>query len=235
MAEGRNAMSQDVRQSCEAAIHELLTDHAKSPLENTREEDFRATLLSALRKKFSERALVELWDSKHDKPIPQGSKQRVTSLVHAEVKLGKDQEKGNAKAKFDLVVLKGTVQLKIKWGMTDVQASIRPKDIAAVIELKAAPLSHPSTKEGIRNDLERLAGLRSNNSELLCFLVIIEKSLSLGLGDDEQDAERVSELMKFLSKKEFNKHVRNVCVWYLGVVDEAAGRFTPSRFPRPVA
>jgi hypothetical protein len=216
MAEGRNAMSQDVRQSCEAAIHELLTDHAKSPLENTREEDFRATLFSALRKKFSERALVELWDSKDDKPISQESKQRVTSLVHAEVKLGKDQEKGNAKAKFDLVVLKGTVQLKIKWGMTDVQASIQPKDVAAVIELKAAPVRF--MRKGISKDLEKMAHLLKRFPNLQCFLVVLDKSLSLRPDEDGKDSRSIQKLENIF--REVKQSAKGVQVYYLGKRNE---------------
>lgn len=207
-------MSQDVLLSCEEAIRELLADHVEAPLKNTREEDFRASLLSALRKKFPERALVELWDSKQDKSVPLGSKPRETSLVHAEVKLGGDEKKGNEKARVDLVVLNDMVELKIKRGMTDVQASIRPKDVAAVIELKAAPFGW--MREGIKKDLKKMSHLLERVPNLKCFLVIIDKSISLGLADDgQEDSRRIRKLEGFL-KKIVKRHSEAVRIYYLG-------------------
>ena len=231
-------MDRDVRQICEEEICKLLADHARSPLKNTREEDFRATLVAGLRSRFKKpvSAIIELKSCGQAEQLLQDKKlnsiKDKTSRVHAEVKLGGDEEKGNEKARFDIVVLReAQVRLVAKRGLTDVQATLQLEDVAAVIELKAAPLSSSSTKKGIRNDLERLAGLRSNNSELLRFLVVVDKSLSLGLIDDyEQDAERVRKLKDFIRNKDCRRHVGNVGVWYLDIVKREPRPFAPRRF-----
>ena len=222
IGERENVMTQDVYQICKEEIIKLLVDHAESPLKNMREEDFRATLLAMLRSRFEGMApaTIEAVSGSPAERLLQGKKpiEDKTSRVHAEVKLV------DKKDRFDLVVLRGTqVRFKVKRGMTDVQASMCLEDIAAVIEVKAAPLSHPSTPTGIRTDLEKLSKLSSDNSQVLRFLVVIEKSLSLGLVDDVEDSGHVRELENLLTKEARLRHKNTVEVWYL------AGRKLPPR------
>ncbi len=234
MLERGNAMSKNVSQICKKEICKLLTGHVQSPLKNMREEDFRATLLSMLRRRFKETvpALVEPVSGSRAERLLQGKKsiEDKTSRVHAEVKLGDDQQNGNEKDRIDLAVLRRAhVRFMVKKGVTDVQASIRPKDVAVLIEVKAAPLNHSSTKKGLENDIEKLACYYRRNRVQLCFLVFIDKSLSLGLVDDGKDSGRIQNFEKFLREK-VKRHVKGVQIYYLGRKSESSRKIVPKPF-----
>lgn len=207
-------MSQDVHQICTEKIRELLTDHVQSPLKNMREEDFRATLLAMLRSGFEEMvpAMIETVPGSRAQRLLKSNKsiEGKTSRVHAEVKLG------NGKERFDLVILRNRLaHFQVKRGLTDVLASIPLEDVEAVIEVKAAPLNHPSIEEGIRSDLNKLSKLRNHDLELLRVLVVIDKSLSLGLAENAEDSDQVKTIEDLLAKEVRLRHENNVEVWYL--------------------
>ena len=205
----RMAEDHKMLDNCRSAIKHLLADHVKLPLLNMREEDFRASLFGELRRAFPNYVPVEILDKRCNPVVATNQDKAVTSRVHAEVAV---TEIG--KAVFDLVILRDSpVKYTTKRGLTDVLKTVSASDVVVAIEVKAAPANYPSISEGIKKDITKLSKLCKRVPHVHCFLVIIDKTLALGLGVEEiSDSERQKWLRRFLQGETIRGQIE---VWYL--------------------
>ena len=177
----------DVIEHCRSAIKELLQEHVRYPLFNMREEDFRSSLLQKLRARIKDQVRIRLKKAKDRTPLKIAQIRRemaTTSRVHSEVRIRENNNK--RRPTFDIVVLKNKkVTFRVSQSVTDVLEQIELKDVAVVIEMKAAPsnMQHPK----IMGDAKKLKGLSRARPDLWRILVVIDKSLPLGLASYEKN------------------------------------------------
>lgn len=204
------ARKESIIKRCQSVIEKLLQEYAKYPYLNMREEDFRSSLLQKLRTGVKEKVGVKLeWDrrGKAKQSLKHDGGKQVTSRVHAEVQLGKK----NDKQKVDIVVLKNQpVSFCVRQSETDVLAKIDIEDVEVVIEVKAAPsnVQHPQ----FQKDIKKLKKLRGSKSNLWRLLVVVDKSLPLGMSHDGMKAPNWS-WQKSLKKTRASRG--DVEVWFL--------------------
>ena len=174
----------DVIEHCRSAIEELLQEHVRYPLFTMREEDFRSSLLQKLRARIKGHVRIRLKKDKDSTPLKilrTHRERATTSRVHSEIRLLEKKKKNNkSRSTFDIVVLKDKpVALRVKQSATDVLERLEPEDVAVVIEIKAAPSNIQHKK--IKDDISKLKGLRHTRPDLWRILVVIDKSLPLGV------------------------------------------------------
>jgi len=160
------------REAVRAAIRSVLVDFTERPFFDVREGDVQARLLHEIRCRLTPPDVALLLRPHGDRRHAHPNSLR-TSRVHQEAKLGEDQ--------VDLVVLASTgpVELVVHDnGPLDVIAPVRQQDLAAVIEVKAAP-SKNMWKE-FRKDLHKLNEMVRSSPDCDAFFVVFDKSLSLG-------------------------------------------------------
>lgn len=215
----RMVEDREVRAICQAAIKELLNEHVQSPFLNMREADFRASLFGKLRCAFPDLVPVALLDRNGNSVVVMNQEKSVTSLVHAEVALVSERHESNDLGVSDLAILcdrKSCLEsFTIKRGPTDVLKILPTDDVGVVIEIKAGPTCLSGTNKAINKDIEKLKRLLRCAPHVHCFLVIIDKALSLGVGsgEDEHDAELIGDLEQLLDD---NVDHDSIEVWYLG-------------------
>lgn len=156
----------DVRRT----IVKALEAFSAEPFYNLREADPQAELLCSLRSELQPALVgVELKDQTNALVPPTVR----TSRVHAEMRIGKDQW-------IDLIVFRSDIvpQLELRpAGTLDVIAPVLPQDLAALIEMKAAPSS--TQAKSFVEDLMKLAHLTTGLEHCLGFFVLFDKSLHL--------------------------------------------------------
>lgn len=160
------------------SLQELLEGFLAAPLQNAREYDYQCVLFGILRRRFPHPVPIAL-------AIPGGRAPHawvdpLTSRVHAEMSIGSKGKAGQS-VKPDLVVLRdATVTLPCSVdGPTDVQETLRLEDVDAAIEIKSAPSANATEALKFAKDISKLLSLQEKKPEAHCFLLVIDKSLSL--------------------------------------------------------
>jgi hypothetical protein len=153
------------------AIKRLLREHVEEPFLFLREVGLQARLWSLLRHDLHPNVVESQVTAKSR--LHQHTRVFKTSRVQLESKIYGTE-------KSDIVVLRAESKLQLTCygkGPTDVVSAIRPADVEAVIEMKAAPSRSRKDKEAFRNDIRKLDSLRAKHSHIQCFFVLIDKSL----------------------------------------------------------
>lgn len=159
---------EDVRHT----IVKALEAFSAEPFYNLREADPQAELLGSLRSALQPALVDAHLKKKTGTLVPPTVR---TSRVHTEMRLGKNQW-------IDLVVFRSDVVPELELrpaGALDVIAPVRPIDLAALIEIKAAPSSSAAQQQSFVNDLKRLAQHTADLDHCLGFFVLFDKSLFL--------------------------------------------------------
>jgi hypothetical protein len=154
-------------------IQALLQDFRDRPFFDVREADPQARLFSALRD-CVQPSDVELTLTPHGRQIHKLPASLRTSRVHRELKL-------DAELKIDIAVLRanGAVEFVVHQnGPLDIIAPVRGEDLAAAIEIKAAPSRN--MWGAFRDDLAKLSSITAAYPACFGFFVALDKSLHLG-------------------------------------------------------
>lgn len=215
-------MKEQTVECCRSAIRAILEEHAKAPLFNMREADFRSVLLHKLRERIKGKVSVELRRGKDRGvlPIDKAFHMKVwTSRVHSEVRLLPEKEKG--RLTYDIVVLKDRpVVFRVRQSGTDVLEQLQREDVEVVIEMKAAPSNRLHKK--FEEDIRKLRNRNVGNAKAKRIFVAIDKSMPLG--------------MPFIGKRKPNETWRkglrktqrganDVEVWFLDEHEKPASMF----------
>jgi len=152
-------------------LRALLADFRDRPFFDLREADPQARLFNGLRERLepADVALTIRAHSRNSHSFPPALR---TSRVHRELKLDGD-------LKIDIAVLRGEVELTVHQnGPLDIIAPVRGRDLAAVIEVKAAPSRN--MWGAFRDDLAKLSSITNAYPNCFGFFVAFDKSLHLG-------------------------------------------------------
>jgi len=163
-----------VQAALRTSIRKVLDEFVANPFFYLREFDPQARLLHEIRSGLSPADVPatlkpHLGHRRHQLP------ERVrTSRAHAEMKLKGDR--------LDLVVFRSEPEVELSVypaGALDVVARIlRPEDLTAVVEVKAAPSA--TQEDTFEDDLLKLAKITAAVPSCLGFFVLFDKSLPLG-------------------------------------------------------
>lgn len=158
------------------AIQQVLREHVKEPFMLLREVGLQASLWSNLRQTLSPAVVCSQIRPKSRNSRHQHTRDFETSRVQLELKVG------GKRRKSDIVVFRADRKPRLTcWpaGPTDVVAAIKPDDVEAVIEMKAAPSQANELRARIDDDLQKLSELRAEHPQIQCYFVLIDKSVSV--------------------------------------------------------
>lgn len=153
-------------------IRQLLEEHVTAPFAEIREADLQAKLAGLIRGGLTPPTVPVIIDTKSPHQYAPGL---FTSRVHLEMKVTGD-------LRCDVVVLRAereTVLTCYKSGPTDIVRRLRPDDVEAVVEIKAAPSRFPGIGDQIASDIRKLGELQRKHPQISCFFVLVDKSISV--------------------------------------------------------
>jgi hypothetical protein len=164
----------ETRTIIQKAIKRVLSEHVDQPFLFLREIGLQARLWCLLREELKD-IDCEVCERPRQTPLFKFTNSFQTSRVQLESKVGGPE-------KSDLVVLRADPKPRLTchaYGPTDVVAHIDPKDVEAVIEMKAAPSWYPKNRQKFAADMRKLSNLQTKSPGIQCYFVLIDKSVAV--------------------------------------------------------
>lgn len=165
----KESLSEEIRGVLQGALARFVA----RPFDDMREGDPQAVIFSALRDRVlpadTSLTLKHLRPGAHSYAEPSR-----TARVHRELKLHDEW-------KLDIAVFRhdGPIEMLVHWnGPLDILAPVRGEDLAAVVEVKAAPSKN--MWGAYRDDLAKIAAITDAYPECIGFFIAFDKSLALG-------------------------------------------------------
>jgi hypothetical protein len=169
------------------SIDEILREFLVQPFFNVREVDYQAVLFGRLRARIPNSVPVQFAMNPRTASPHEWMEPR-TSRVHVESCVGRKGVAGES-VNIDVVVLRdAAVELPCHvHGPTALQETVLLSDVEVAIEIKNAPSKNSAEARKFAADVTKLAKLQQQRSELACFGLVIDQSISLPIARSRAD------------------------------------------------
>lgn len=168
-------------------IDEMLREFLVQPFFNVREVDYQAVLFGRLRARIPDVVPVRFAMNPRTASPHEWMEPR-TSRVHIESCVGQKGIAGES-VNIDVVILRDAeVELPCHvHGPTAPQETVLLNDVEVAIEIKNAPSKNSAEARKFAADVAKLHKLQQQRSELTCFGLVIDQSISLPIARSRTD------------------------------------------------